>query len=184
MVFQGPAERRSWQFSEWQFSGARFSVKSAFAAGRGSGDNASSPVARPDIVAKPGLRMRAVLAAALFGVTACSADAHTLQIVGTAGYLSEWEVRASAESEGFDPAGEHEGPITWKHVGLCTVNGPVEKSGNIRFKISGWGPFTRIDATMSFEQSLCRYSASFSGQTKGTMDCSDAKGIPLSLTIK
>ena len=129
-------------------------------------------------------QMKAALAAALSVIASCPANAHTLQIVGTAGYLSEWEVKASAESDGADAAGEHQGTITWKHVGLCTVNGPVEKSGNIRFRISGWGPFTRIDATMSFEHSLCSYSGSFSGRTNGTMDCSDAKGIPLSLTIK
>jgi hypothetical protein len=37
---------------------------------------------------------------------------------------------------------------------------------------------------MSFERSQCTYSGSFSGQTKGTMDCTDAKGIPLTLSIK
>jgi hypothetical protein len=114
-------------------------------------------------------------------VAGVPAHASTLQIVGTAGYLSEWEIKASA-----DPAAEGDlrGPISWKHIGLCAVNGPVEKSGDIKLKISGWGPFTRVDATMSFDKSECTYSGSLSGQTRGVMDCSDAKGIPITLTIK
>ncbi len=83
-----------------------------------------------------------------------------------------------------DISGELSGPISWKHTGLCTVNGPVEKSGDMKFRISGWGPFSRIDATMSFENTNCTYSGSFSDGTRGTMDCTDAKGIPLTLSIK
>jgi len=127
------------------------------------------------------LPMKTALAAALLGIVCTPAQARTLQIVGTAGYLSEWEIKASADPEA---AGEHRGPISWKHVGLCAANGPVEKSGNIKVRISGWGPFSRIDATMSFEQTQCTYSGSYAAQTRGTMDCSDARGIPITLTIK
>jgi hypothetical protein len=129
------------------------------------------------------LPMKTALAAALLAMVCAPAQARTLQIVGTAGYLSEWEIRASADPEPSAVAGEHRGPISWKHVGLCATNGPVEKSGNLKFRISGWGPFSRIDATMSFDQTQCTYSGSYAAQTKGTMDCSDAKGIPITLTI-
>lgn len=112
-----------------------------------------------------------------------AATARSLQIEGKAGYLSEWDVIGDATD---DPAASDtfRGRISWKHTGLCTVNGPVEKSGDITFKISGWGLFSRLDATMSFEQSQCTYSGSFSGQIKGTMDCTDAKGVPIKLSIK
>lgn len=111
-----------------------------------------------------------------------AANARSLQIEGKAGYLSEWDVAGNvAEDTGSDTM---RGRISWKHTGLCTVNGPVEKSGDITFRISGWGPFSRLEATMSFEQSQCTYSGSFSGGTKGTMDCTDAKGIPITLSIK
>jgi hypothetical protein len=128
--------------------------------------------------------MKTALAAALLGIVCTPAQARTLQIVGTAGYLSEWEIRASADPEPFEAAGGHRGPISWKHVGLCAVNGPVEKTGNINVRISGWGPFSRIDATMWFDQTQCSYSGTYAATTKGTMDCSDAKGIPITLTIK
>lgn len=133
----------------------------------------------------PGSNMhaKAALVVAALALAQGPADARSLQIVGTAGYLSEWEVKGDVadDSAGSDAL---RGRISWKHVGLCTANGPVEKSGDITFKLSGWGPFARIDATMSFEQTQCTYSGSFSGGTRGTMDCTDAKGVPLSLTIK
>ena len=127
------------------------------------------------------LPIKAALAAALTGLACIPAQARTLQIVGTAGYLSEWEIKASADQAA---EGDMRGPISWKHTGLCAVSGPVEKSGNISLKISGWGPFTKVDATMSFDKSECTDSGNLSGQTKGVMDCSDAKGIPITLTIK
>lgn len=127
------------------------------------------------------LPITAAIAATFFGIACIPAQARTLQIVGTAGYLSEWEIKASADQAA---EGDLRGPISWKHTGLCAVSGPVEKSGDIKLKISGWGPFARVDATMSFDKSECTYSGSLSGQTKGVMDCSDAKGIPITLTIK
>jgi hypothetical protein len=125
--------------------------------------------------------IKTAFAAALVSIACVPAQSRTLQIVGTAGYLSEWEIKASADQAA---EGDMRGPISWKHIGLCAVNGPVEKSGDIKLKISGWGPFTRVDATMSFDKSECSYSGPLSGQTKGVMDCSDAKGIPITLTIK
>ena len=128
--------------------------------------------------------MTAALVISALGLAPGAVEARSLQIVGTAGYLSEWEVKASVADDTSAPSGELSGPISWKHTGLCTVTGPVEKSGDIKFRISGWGPFSRIDATMSFEQTRCTYSGSFSAGTRGTMDCSDARGIPLTLSIK
>jgi hypothetical protein len=130
------------------------------------------------------IQTKTVLVLALLSLSGWPAQARSLQIVGTAGYLSEWEVKADVSDDPALPAGELSGPISWKHTGLCAVSGPVEKSGAIKFRISGWGPFARIDATMSFEQAQCTYSGSFANGTKGTMDCSDAKGIPLALSIK
>jgi hypothetical protein len=128
--------------------------------------------------------MRTQSAAVVAGlIVACgAAQARSLQLVGTAGYLSEWQVSALvSEGSSGDALVGH---ISWKHIGLCTVNGPVEKTGEIRLKISGWGPLSRIDATMSFEQAQCTYSGSFRDGTKGTMDCTDARGIPLTLSVK
>jgi hypothetical protein len=80
-------------------------------------------------------------------------EAKSLQIEGTAGYLSEWEI-SGAVTEGISAEGnEFLGRLTWKHVGLCSVNGPQQKSGEIRFRISRSGSLARINATLSFDGS-------------------------------
>jgi hypothetical protein len=121
--------------------------------------------------------------AAAFGLACGPAYARSLQVAGTAGYLSEWEIKATV-AENVSGGGELVGPITWKHTGLCTTNGPVEKAGEIKLRISGWGPLSRVDATMSFENATCTYSGRFSEGTTGHMDCSDAKGVPLAFSIR
>jgi hypothetical protein len=130
------------------------------------------------------MRLVSVLFAA---VALCSAgepaQSRTLQISGTAGYLAEWEL-TGAVSEALAGAGEFAGPLVWKHVGLCTVNGPEEKPGEIRFRIAKSGSQAHIDATIKLAGTVCTYRGNFSSSTTGRMDCSNAKGIPLSLSIK
>ncbi len=127
--------------------------------------------------------LRLTIAIAAVGLAA-PVNARSLEIAGTAGYLSEWEVKATVAENPAMPSGEMSGAVMWTHTGLCAVEGPVEKTGDLKFRISGWGPFARIDATMSFDQATCSYSGQFADGTKGTMDCSDAKGVPLTLSIK
>jgi len=50
--------------------------------------------------------------------------------------------------------------------------------------MSGWGPFSRIEAVMSFGDARCVYRGGSSGGTSGAMDCPDAKGVPVTLSIK
>jgi hypothetical protein len=50
------------------------------------------------------------------------------------------------------------GPIAWKHIGLCSVNGTQEQRGEISARISGWGQLAKIDATISFNGARCAYS--------------------------
>jgi len=119
-----------------------------------------------------------------FGITCAPAQSRSLQILGTAGYLSEWELNGTVTEK--SPAGSNEfsGALIWKHVGLCSVNGPQEKSGEIRFQISKSGPSSRIQAAISLDGAKCTYNGEFSGSSSGHMDCSDANGVPLSISIK
>lgn len=110
-------------------------------------------------------------------------EARALEISGTAGYLAEWAVSgmAAAQSTG---GREFAGALVWKHVGLCSVSGPAEKRGEISFRISGFGPLSRIDATLTFDGQRCTFGARLSDKASGHMDCESAKGVPLSLSIK
>jgi hypothetical protein len=64
------------------------------------------------------------------------AQSRSLHITGTAGYLSEWELEGEIADAGPRGGGERVGRLVWKHVGLCSVNGPQERPGDIRIKLS------------------------------------------------
>src|SRR5215471_3088220 len=46
------------------------------------------------------------------------------------------------------------------HVGLCSVNGPQERPGNIRIKLSA---SSKVAATISFDGDHCTYSRPSTG---------------------
>jgi hypothetical protein len=71
-----------------------------------------------------------------------------------------------------------------KHVGLCTVNGPVEKSGKLTLQINQSAGSSRLQAVLSLDDGdRCSYVGQWSGRSTGTMDCSGGKGIPLTLSV-
>jgi len=118
------------------------------------------------------------------GCVAAPAFSGSLQVAGSAGYLSEWEFTGAATETNSAGGGEYGGPLIWKHVGLCSVNGPQEKPGAIRFRLSRLGSLSHIDATISFDGAQCIYRGDLSESFSGQMDCANAKGVPLSLSIK
>jgi hypothetical protein len=137
-------------------------------------------------IVKTSLKIFPILIALGAGLSAAfgQAQVQSRQIVGIAGYLSEWELQGAVTEKISAGRREFSGPVTWKHIGLCSVNGPQEKRGEIRVQIEGSGPASRVDATMSLENVQCTYSGHFSDDTKGVMDCSDAKGVPLTFSFK
>jgi hypothetical protein len=100
-------------------------------------------------------------------VASGAVQSRSLRITGTAGYLSEWELSGS---------------VTERISGGSSVNGPQEKHGEIRFQMYRSG--SQINATISLDAIQCTYSGDFSGSSSGHMDCSDAHGVPLSISIK
>jgi hypothetical protein len=128
--------------------------------------------------------LRAFLVVIALGVASGPLQARSLQVAGTAGYLSEWELEGAVTERISAGRSEFFGPVTWKHVGLCSVNGPQKKLGELKFQISGSGALSRINATISLDGDQCTYSGDFSGSSNGHMDCSDAKGVPLSISIR
>jgi hypothetical protein len=125
------------------------------------------------------MRAGLVLVVMASGALGNPAQAQSLNLVGTAGYLSEWEMSGAVSAAG----NAFSGPLIWKHVGLCSVNGPEEKSGTIRFRLSKFRSVVRIDATLSFGSAECSYGGEFTGVSKGFMSCSDVGHIPISISI-
>ncbi len=127
----------------------------------------------------------ALVLAAVFTAAAWPAEARTLRIDGTSGYLSEWEVKAEVSSVPSRGREEFSGPLTLRHVGLCSPNGAVEKAGQIKFHISKslWSA-DAIHATLTIDGLKCTYEAKLSGRSSGFMECRDGKAIPLVLSVQ
>ncbi len=128
--------------------------------------------------------MRAALSKAtiVFALWAVPAHAADVAVTGRAGYLSEWEVTAKAHPTTTGQRTEFAGPLVMKHVGLCTTKGPVEKSGQIRFRrtgfLSSW-----IEGLLTFAGEQCTFSARAGATYEGIMQCPGTRGVPLSLKV-
>jgi hypothetical protein len=130
---------------------------------------------------------KAVLVMIVLAIAGGPAQSRSLQVAGSAGYLSEWEFTGAVTETNSAGRRDYSGTLIWKHVGLCSVNGPQERQGAIRFQLSSPGhrssSLHHIDATISLDDARCIYSGDLSSSSSGNMDCSDAKGVPLSISI-
>jgi hypothetical protein len=127
----------------------------------------------------------AVLFLVLAGAQAW-AQPQSLQVEGKAGYLSEWQINGTLTQVNGAANGTEEfaGPLTWTHVGLCTVNGPETKRGEMRVQLSSSRSHSTVSVTMSIERKQCIYSSDIGSLSSGYMDCTDAKDIPVVISIK
>ena len=116
----------------------------------------------------------------VLGILATPAWAQSVQVIGYAGVLGEWELTATATPIPSRRTKEFSGPLTMKHVGLCTQDGPEEKSGEMRFQISS----SRLNATLSVAGVECTYSGKLSDSYTGMMNCPDRTAVPLRLWVK
>jgi hypothetical protein len=123
---------------------------------------------------------RVTLSLAL-SLMAAPAGADSLQIVGYSGPLGEWELTATVTEDGATAPKKYSGPLSMKHVGLCTQDGPEEKSGRIRVQMLPSSP--RMEATLWVDGVECGYQGILSDFYSGTMKCSGREGVPLKLWI-
>jgi hypothetical protein len=126
--------------------------------------------------------VRALLLLFVAGALAAPAQAESLQVVGYAGVLGEWELTATVTENARLLSREFSGPLSMKHVGICTQDGPEEKTGEIRLQISALS--SQLDATLLVEGVACTYSARLSDPTSGLMACPDREAVPLKLWLK
>jgi len=113
---------------------------------------------------------------------ATPATAQSLQVIGYAGILGEWELTATVTKTASDYIKEYSGPFTMKHIGLCTQDGPEEKIGEMRFRISASS--AELRATLLVAGVECAYSGRLSDFYTGTMNCPDRQAVPLKLWLK
>jgi hypothetical protein len=126
--------------------------------------------------------VRTLLLPILFGALAAPAAAQSLQVIGYSGYLGEWELTATVAETASGDIRQYFGPLTMKHVGLCTQDGPEEKTGEMRLQVSAAS--ARLNATLSVAGIECTYSGRLSVFYSGTMNCPDQEPVPLKLWLR
>ena len=126
-------------------------------------------------------RMKALFLPIMLSVLATPAGAaQPLQVIGYSGDLGEWELTATVTETAPGSTAEYSGPLTMKHVGICTQDGPEEKTGALRFLLSA----SRLNATLSVAGVDCTYSGQLFDSYAGTMNCPGRQGVPLKLWVK
>jgi hypothetical protein len=118
----------------------------------------------------------------VLGLLPTPAGAQSFQVIGYSGYLGEWELTATVTERISSRTEEYSGPLTMRHIGLCTQDGPEEKTGEMRFQISASS--SQLNATFSIAGVECTYSGRLSDSYTGTMDCPDRQALPLKLWLK
>jgi hypothetical protein len=125
---------------------------------------------------------RTFLLAIVLAAFATAAWAQSRELIGYAGALGEWELTATVTEKTFWFTKEYSGPLTMTHVGLCTQEGPEEKSGEIRVQISALS--SRLNATLSVDGAACTYSVILSDSYAGMMNCTNRQAVPLKLWVR
>ena len=125
---------------------------------------------------------RALLLLIALSALATPARTQSLQVIGYAGVLGEWELTATVTEKASRRTKEYSGPLTMTHVGVCTQDGPEEKTGEIRFQISALS--SRLNATLSVAGIECTYRGRLSDSYTGMMYCPDRQAVPLQLWVK
>ena len=129
--------------------------------------------------------MRALfLFALILSAVATPVRAQSLRVTGATGYLSEWEVSGNVTESASGRVKEFSGPLVMRHTGLCSQNGPEEKLAQMTFQIAGSSSPSQFRATMTMDGDKCTFSGKLSDTYSGVMDCANARGVPLTLTIK
>ena len=125
--------------------------------------------------------MKARLLSVVLSVLVGPAYAQSLEVIGYSGYLGEWELTATVSET--PPGGKgYSGRLVMKHVGVCTQDGPEEKTGEMHLQMSASS--SSLDGTLSIAGIECRYNGRLSGSYTGTMICPDREAVPLRLWVK
>jgi hypothetical protein len=124
--------------------------------------------------------VRALLLFVALGAFAVPATGHSREVIGYAGHLGEWELTATVAENVRTQ--EFSGPLTMRHVGICTQDGPEEKSGEIRLQVSESS--VRMSASLLIDGVKCSYDGRLSESYTGPMSCVGREAVPLTLWIK
>jgi hypothetical protein len=124
----------------------------------------------------------AVALAAGLGAFATARIPQSMQIVGYAGHLGEWELTATLARSDQRAVSDLAGPMKMKHVGFCSQDGPEEKTGAMQIRLSRLS--SSVEVKLLIDGVECSHSGDLSDAYIGTLVCPDRKAVPLTLWIK
>ncbi len=98
---------------------------------------------------------------------------------GQIGYLQEWEIKGDLAMTATRTGADYSGPVTLRHVGLCSANGVEEKSAVMQLKVSS----SRLEGTLAMDDDNCKIVASPAASYSGLLSCRNGQGVPISFSI-
>jgi hypothetical protein len=130
--------------------------------------------------------MRAAGVAIVFGTAAlcftAAPNVAAMELLGQAGVLGEWELTGNLVEAGAGARQEFSGRLKMTHVGICSVDGPEERAGEIRLRLLG--SQSHLSANLVLDGVPCSYSARKTHAYEGTMSCTGRGPVPLLLWLR
>ena len=126
------------------------------------------------------LPLIAIGVAAAWALVGIPSGPQSLDITGYSGRLGEWELTAALARTG--DTDQLAGPLTMRHVGICTIEGPEERNGEMRVRLST--VLSHVVATIIVDGVECSYRGRLSESSSGQLVCPDRRPVPISLWTK
>jgi hypothetical protein len=104
----------------------------------------------------------------------------SFDVTGVMGNLGEWEVTAALARNG--DSREFSGPMKVAHIGWCSQDGPLEKTGELQIKLARLS--SSISAKVRLDGVECDYAGSLSDAYTGIMACPGRRPVQLLLWIR
>jgi hypothetical protein len=105
-----------------------------------------------------------------------------MELLGQAGVLGEWELTGNLTEGGSEPSKEFSGSLKMKHVGICTLDGPEERTGEISLQLAGRSESPT--AKLMLDGAPCTYNARKTHAYEGTMSCRGRAPVPFIIWLK
>ena len=128
----------------------------------------------------------AVLVAVSTLTFAALTGAQTRSVTGQFGVLGEWELTANVTKQADDGGRLWSGPLSLKHIGFCSVDGPEQKTGELRLDIPDpvAGSPAEATATLLIDGGACIFKGHLTDGYEGVMVCPDRANVPMMLMFQ
>ena len=105
---------------------------------------------------------------------------HSVQLTGYSGHLAEWSLAANLAKE--ETGSGFIGALTLEHAGLCSLDGPEKKTGEMRLRLARFG--STMQAKVLIDGVECTYEGALSDVYAGNLICPGSRPVPLTVWIK